>query len=379
MADHLAYGLEKLNALLCYLAGISVDQSLIIKRKNILTRTIPFIIVGLVVFVLYLLFFVNIGEMLSIIGRTNLTVYLFATFATILDMVFFALAWQFFLRPLSANVSFRKIFSYCWISSFIDLIVPAESVSGEISRIFFVTRDGVNAGKVVASVVTQRILGLLIVACTLAVGAFQMLNMQIPFPSIVQSLIYLVVSATVIFLFLMLLICIKENWTRVAVEKIIGFIRWATRGRWRVDGWKERASKAIDTFYESLRVLRANPDKLILPVIFSIYSWFFAIFVYYLVFAAIGYVLDWIVIIVGYSIIVTLKSIPVGVPAEVGVTEIAMTVIFGAFNVPLYISAAAVVLIRIITVWFRLILGFVAFQWVGVKTIIEDKNVFPKI
>ena len=357
-----------------------VDRSPIIKRKKILSRTIPFIIIGLVVFVLYLLFFVNIDEMISIIGRTNFPVYLLATIATILEMLFFALAWQFFLKPLSTNLSFKKIFAYSWVGNFVDLLVPAESISGEISRIFFVARDGVNPGKAAASVITQRILGLLIVACTLTLGAFEMLEMQIPLPSIVQTLIYLVISATAIFLFLIILICIKENWAHKIVEKIIDFARWVTRGRLRIDEWKERADKAVDAFYESLRIFRVSPQKFILPVTFSIFSWFFAILVYYLVFAAIGYVVNWIVIIVGYSIIIGLKSIPVGIPGEVGVTEIAMTVIFGAFGVPLYISAATTVLIRLITVWFRLIIGFLVFQWVGVKAMFENKTMlFRKI
>jgi len=353
-----------------------VDRSLIIKRKKILSRTIPFIIVGLAVFVLYLLFFVNIDEMIGIIGRTNFSVYLLAIIATILEMVFFALAWQFFLKPLSANLSFKKIFAYSWVGNFIDLLIPAESISGEISRIFFATRDGVNPGKAAASVITQRILGLLIVACTLILGAFRMFEMQIHFPSIVQTLIYLVMSTTAIFLFLIILIFIKKNWAHMIVKKIIDFVKWVSRGRLGIREWKERADKAVDAFYESLRIFRVSPHKFVPPVVFSVFSWFFAILVYYLVFAAIGYVVNWIVIIVGYSIIIGLKSVPVGIPAEVGVTEIAMTVVFGAFGVPLYISAATVVLIRFATVWFRLIIGFVAFQWVGIKTIIEDKNMF---
>jgi len=75
-------------------------------------------------------------------------------------------------------------------------------------------------------------------------------------------------------------------------------------------------------------------------------------------------------------LVIGIKAIPVGVPAEIGVTEIALTIIFGAFGVPLYISAAAVVLIRIMTVWFRLIIGFITFQFVGIKTMVEVENMF---
>ncbi len=65
--------------------------------------------------------------------------------------------------PLATVITFQKAFMYSLVSNFIDLLVPAESVSGEISRIYFVSRDGVNTGKAVASIVTQRILGMFII------------------------------------------------------------------------------------------------------------------------------------------------------------------------------------------------------------------------
>jgi len=67
------------------------------------------------------------------------------------------------------------------------------------------------------------------------------------------------------------------------------------------------------------------------------------------------------------------------VPTEMGLAEIAMTTLFGAFGVPLNISAAATVLIRIITVWFRLILGFIASQWVGVETVLKSDDIKAQI
>jgi uncharacterized protein (TIRG00374 family) len=301
---------------------------------------------------------------------------LLAIAATVLEMVFFALTWQFFLKPLAANVPFKKIFTYSWLSNFVDLIIPAESVSGEISRVVCVMQDGVNTGKAVASVVTQRILGLVIVAGTLVVGAFLMLQMQIPLPQLVQSLTYLIVAVTALLLFLTMLIFTKEKWTHTIAGKLIGCAGWISRGRLKTKELKAKAGRAVEVFYESLRTFRANPIRFIPPMTFAIISWLFAILVYYLAFVAIGYPIDWVLVIVGYSIMIGVKAIPVGIPSEIGVTEIAMTAIFGAFGVPLNISAAAVVLIRIITVWFRMVIGFVTFQFVGLKTLGEVENMF---
>jgi uncharacterized protein (TIRG00374 family) len=348
----------------------------LVQRKTILTRTIPFIAVGLAAFIAYLVFFVNVNEMMSILGQTNILVFLVATTATILELVFFALTWQFFLKPLSANVPFKNIFLYTWFSNFVDLMIPAESVSGEISRVVCVMRHSVDSGKAAASVVTQRILGMCIVAGTLAIGAFSMIAMRVPLPAIVQSLTYLIISVTVFLLSIAMLIFARERWAHTIAEKVVGCAGWVSRGRLKTQELKRRARRVVTVFYESLRVFRANPRKFVLPLTFAIATWFFAILGYYLAFAAVGYTMDWIVVIIGYSLVIGVKAIPFGVPAEIGVTEIALTVIFGAFGVPLYISAAAVVLIRIMTVWFRIVIGFVTFQLVGFRTMAEIENMF---
>ena len=347
-----------------------------VQRRAILTKTIPFIAVGLVAFILYILFFVDVNTMITVLGQTNYLIFLAATTATILEMVFFALTWQFFLKPLSANVPFKDAFIYTWFSNFIDLIIPAESITGEISRVVCVMRHGVDSGKAAASVVTHRILGMCVVAGTLAIGAFLMIALQIPLPITMQNLIYLIISVTVFFLVLALLIFAREKWAHRIAEKVVGCAGWISRGRLKTQELKEKANRVVSVFYESLRVFRANPRSFVLPLTFALATWFFAILGYYLAFAAVGYTMDWLVVIVGYSIVVGIKAIPVGVPAEIGVTGIALTFVFGAFGVPSSISAAAVVLIMVMTVLFRLIIGFISFQLVGFHAMAEVEKMF---
>jgi uncharacterized protein (TIRG00374 family) len=348
----------------------------VVQKKTIITRTIPFIVVGLVAFIAYLVFFVDVNEMMNILAQTDLLLFSAATTACMLEILFFALTWQFLLKPLSANVPFKNIFLYTWFSNFIDLVIPAESISGEISRIACVMRHSVDSGKAAASVVTHRIFGMCLVAGTLAIGAFLMIVLQIPLPPIVQTLTYLIISVTVVLLVLALIIFMREKWAHKLAEKLVGFAGWISRGRLKTKEITEKAHGVVNVFYESLRVLRAKPSSFILPSAFAIATWFVAVLGYYLAFSAVGYTMDWLVIIVGYSLVIGIKAVPVGVPAEIGVTEIALTIVFGAFGVPLYISAAAVVLIRLMTVWFRLIIGFVAFQLVGFQTLAEVEKMF---
>ena len=54
-----------------------------------------------------------------------------------------------------------------------------------------------------------------------------------------------------------------------------------------------------------------------------------------------------------------------------------MTTLFILFAIPSDVSAAATVLTRILTVWLRFFIGFVAVQWVGVKSLM-DSGVFGR-
>jgi hypothetical protein len=87
----------------------------------------------------------------------------------------------------------------------------------------------------------------------------------------------------------------------------------------------------------------------------------------YLVFLSLRFPVSWGVIFVTTSIVIAVKSIPVGVPFEVGLPEIAMTTVYAALGVPPEIAATSTVLSRLITLWLRFGVGFAAYQWTEIK------------
>jgi len=87
----------------------------------------------------------------------------------------------------------------------------------------------------------------------------------------------------------------------------------------------------------------------------------------YLVFVSLDQQVDFAIIVVVYSVSVTLQSIPLGIPGEVGVVDTAMAWLFTLLTVESAVAAAATVLIRLLLVWLRIIIGFVAVQWIDLK------------
>ena len=78
---------------------------------------------------------------------------------------------------LNIRLSIIKSNLLVWSGIFVDILVPAESVSGEALRVYLIAREQGNdtCGRVVASLVTHRILGMtmnVIVLITSAYGDF---------------------------------------------------------------------------------------------------------------------------------------------------------------------------------------------------------------
>jgi len=341
------------------------------EKRMTVKRTLPFLLIGLLIFIAYLYFFVGIPEMLTSIQRIDLFYYSLAIVALLLSMLTYSLTWQNFLRSLSVKIPLRKTFLFSWIGVFVDLLIPAESISGDAAKAYLMTKEsGENAGKVVASVMGHRILSMVITLSTLIIGSISLFVLRYELPAFVSSLILLVTVGTTISLVFIFLLCVKEQLTQRLVDLLLRFFVFILRGRLKLATLRSKARKGLDVFHQSIEALGGNPRSFVRPVFFSIVSWFFSALLSFLVFVSLDNPLSFLLVTIVYSISCAIQNIPLGVPGEVGLVEIVMTTLYGLLGVPVAISAAATVLIRVLTVWLRLFLGFVAVQWIGIKTLI---------
>lgn len=357
-------------------------------KYNVTWKTLLLPLVGIVAFIVYIYIFrVDIIEILGMIRQVNIYVYLLAAIVSILDTMFFAFAWHSLLRFLSVRVSRFRAFLFVWVGIFVDTIIPAESVSGEIARIYLVNKEqSGTAGRATASVVAQRLIGMGINIGTLLIGA-SLLLIERQLHWILLVLILLLVSVTFLFLVLTLLLCVKEAWTMRIVNAVIGFAEWISRGRWKLTKMRSEVVEATKAFHEAIKEYVHAPRTLLVASSFSVISWILTLCVFYLTFLSMGYPqITWSAILVISAIFMAVKSIPIGVPFEVGLPEITLTTLLFFFVRPwtnsdsfaVQISATATILMRLLTLWLRFFIGFSAQQWIGIKAIsssgIQGKN-----
>jgi uncharacterized protein (TIRG00374 family) len=338
-----------------------------------LKRTVPLMLAGILIFVAYLYFFVGIPEMLSIIRGVNLFYYGIAAAVLVVNMVIYGLTWQYFLRLLSIKVPLRKTMVCSWVGVLVELLVPAESISGDATKAYVMTKgSGENAGTVVASVVGHRILAMIIPLGSLIFSFALLYVRKIEVPVSVSALALLIIIGTSISLFFIFLFSSNEKLAQKLIGALLRFLGFVTRGRVNVDSLKTKSIMALSGFHESIDTFRKNPKGLVPPILLSLVSWLLSILLSYLVFVSLGQQVDFAVIMVVYSVSVTVQSIPLGIPAEVGVVDTAMTWLYGLLAVEFTVGAAATVLIQILRVWLRVIIGFAAVQFVGIKNIVRD-------
>lgn len=345
-------------------------------KYKVTWKTLLLLTIGLVVFFVYIYVFnVDIREIIVKVQQTNPYYYILAAMASVLDIVFFTLAWHFLLRFLSVRLSVFKSFAFVWAGIFVDTLIPAESVSGEITRIYLVNREQNGAvGKAAASVVAQRLIGMGINIGALLVGAGLLLFESQLYGIVLGLVLFLIIGISISFI-LVLLLCFREKWTFRIVDGVIGFADRLSRGHWRLKKLREEVVEIHRAFHVAIKEYVHAPRTLFIASLSAVIAWVLSMSVFYLTFVSMGYSqISWSAILVISAIFVAVKSVPIGVPFEVGLPEITLTTLLVFFGVPWTISATATILMRLLTLWLRFFIGFGAQQWIGLKAVITRQN-----
>jgi uncharacterized protein (TIRG00374 family) len=189
------------------------------------------------------------------------------------------------------------------------------------------------------------------------------------------GLILFLITVICLFFVLILFLSFKEKWTFRMLASLIRFADWISRGRWKLTKFREEVVEIHKAFHIAIREYVHAPKTLLIAAFCSVVAWLLSILIFYFTFLAVGYAqISWIAIVVVTSIFAAVKSIPIGVPFEVGLPEITLTTLLVIFGVPGIVSATVTILTRLLTLWLRFFIGFGAQQWLGLSGIITREG-----
>jgi uncharacterized protein (TIRG00374 family) len=127
----------------------------------------------------------------------------------------------------------------------------------------------------------------------------------------------------------------------------------------------------LNRFHEGIGQLRGKPKALVVPIVCAVTGFVFEISVISLTFLALGYPVPIDRVLIVFTLAGTLQTVGVTI---FGFTEIVMTSAFTALGVQVDVSFAVTLLTRVVNLWFRLIVSYLALQWAGIKIISQTKK-----
>lgn len=345
-------------------------------KKYPLALSIALMVAGLLAFIFYLYFFVGISDIIEVFSRVNpynySLFYSITIIAMVLSMLFYAMSWNTLLRALSIDTGLKKAFIYCWLGNFVDLIVPIETVSGEIVRAYLIHRDYKDAGRIAAAIISHRIITIFVTASSMLIASIILI---FKYKVSVGTLCLLVatIAGSIALIILLLYVSLSEGAAEI-ISNALTRIASSILGRSRLDPSKvrEKMYRGLIQLHGGFKSIGRKRRILIKSVAFSFIAWALHLSVYLLVFYALGFsevstkIIESIVV---YTISVTVQSAPISLP--LGLVEIVMTDLYKLFNIPAAIGGTATLLIRTVTFWLQVAVGYALAQLIGVKEIIE--------
>ena len=329
------------------------------------------LILGLVAFIFYVYFYVNPSQVIDALSKTNLAIYSSAFVAYFLFAFFSSLVWNGLLNCLSVKVSKRKTLLLTWVGLFFEATIPQLGWSGEVSKTYLLTKNSnVDAGKIGASVVGQKIFTMTITVVALSTGLGLVLT-NYHLPLMVTMLIGSVLCLSILALAIVYYVSVKPAATRTLLiwaTKIASFLR----KRWNPLNFQLKAEAELGKFHVGIKQLTANPKTLVKPAVCAVFGFICEVSVVSISFIALGFSVPIDKVLIVFTLTGTLQTVGV---TFFGFPELIMTVSFNALLIPASLALSVTLLARVVNLWFRLVVSYSALQWAGIKAMRQTGQV----
>jgi uncharacterized protein (TIRG00374 family) len=332
--------------------------------------------IGLAVFVAYLYFFAGFKQIVVILHGVNPMQYAFfyslAIGTVLLANLFWITSWRNVLKTLSVKISLKNAFLYYWSGYFVDLVVPCETVCGELTRLYLVHKEtNDDYGVIAAGGVTNRIIAYIIVVTGLYTSA-GLLFLKSNIPSIVLTVFIFILIGATLYLAVLLYLAFSEKAAGKIASLGLKILKVLRPKKYRSSQLSPETINSLSTFYTGFKTFREKPRHLIKPFIYMTISWLFNLCEYLLVFFALGifhqpFSFFIIVYFVAGSVTDAAASF------SVGTLDILLATIFVLYGLSPALSGVTAALVRSVTFWSPLIIAYIMVQIVGAKTVLAPR------
>ena len=314
-------------------------------------------LIGYVVLLFFLFFFIDIGKLLSDLGSVNVSIYLLALICVIVSITFHALVWFQLLNSVSIKLGFRRTYVLYWVGVFVDNLIPG-GWSGDLFKAYLLSRDPeLDSGRAVASVVAKNVYEAIFNLGSMILGLVLLLfTYDLP-----DNGVLLLIAGVMVLLTLPLVILLAVSFKPKGAKKFMSFlIRLLSRvngKRWNLTNLQANMEKTVDNYHEGMQLLLENPRMFFKPMILSFFAWGFEVIALLLVFASLGQTVPLDKVIIVRAIAGNVESQGY---AFAGYAQIITIAIYGALQVT---SSASVALLGgLVIFWLKTGISYAAFH-----------------
>lgn len=308
-------------------------------------RSVILVVIGLLV-VLLMVYAVGAGDVIDELMEVDPYLFGLALICQFTAVVLWSVRWRILLNPFG-SVRLRNSLMGIFIGLFFNNITPVARAGGEPFRAYFMEKkEHIDFEHAFATVAIDRVLDSLpfMIIITLSMAYF-ILILDISFQMII------VLSLAFLFNLLLLSLVLYFSFSLEAAKKLMfALFRIVARFSKRVRKYENQVETAVEQYHSAIRTLSSRRGDLVVCLSISFVFWFLVILRNYLVVIALGYEVNFMVIVVVQMVGALMGILPI-LPGGLGSIEAVMVFLFFSFNFPVDAAMTASLLDRFISFW----------------------------
>jgi len=312
------------------------------------------IAIGILIFVAYVVLIgVNPSELLKVTMRATPLYYFLAILVDINFIFFYGIAWFFLVRCICDDIKLKDALVIVIIGWFGDMLIPAAFMTGEALRLYLLKKlYNIEYTKGLATVVMHRVLSAIAFAMFVTLGlTFLVEGGKIISNDVIKRGLFAISLAIIVILVGLVLVFkidLIEEWS------LKGFMYLARSfKRFRLEMYQEKVLSLIKSYKESVNLLKERSSNILVGFVFLITQWSLGVAIPYIFFMAVGFRMSYWALATAYPIYGLADNIPVGIPVNAGVLDVAMTSMFILLGAPKEVAVTVTLLTRSIIVTFE--------------------------
>ena len=304
--------------------------------------------------------------------RGNIWFILLGIFVVILWLLNIAASYLTIYRALGIKEDLFQLFVMSLSATFVNTVAPMAGMGGMTIFITEARNRNYSAGKATVAGALYVLFDYLGFLFVLAIGFIVLIRRgKMQTTEIVAATLLLILAIVLATLLYLAMRSAQQLGNVLAwVSRQINRVLWPFLHRHWLD--TNRAYAFAHEAAEGIKELRKNPKGLLYPGLLALSNKFLLTIVFMLMFLAFKVPISIGTLIAGVSIGYLFLIIS-PTPSGVGFVEGAITLVLNSFYIPLSDAAVITIAYRGITFWLPLLLGMLAFRWLG-RTASPEQN-----